>query len=72
MKEGLLHCFFVRVMHHCTEAILQVVKSSDKQQLLSQSNSTHGSSTLRVDANPAGAETHWTAVLKFLKRFKPA
>jgi len=50
-------------------AILQAVKSTDKQQFQSQSKSTHGSSTLRVDANPAGAETHWTAVLTFLKRF---
>ena len=53
-------------------AILQAVKSTDKQQLQSQSTSTHGSSTLRADANPAGAEPHWTAVLKFLKRFMPA
>jgi dienelactone hydrolase len=52
-------------------AILQAVKSGDKQQLLSRSKSTHGSSTLRADTNPAGAETHWTAVLKFLKRFTP-
>jgi dienelactone hydrolase len=50
-------------------AILQAVKSTDKQQLLSRSKSTHGSSTLRADANPAGAEAHWMAVLKFLKRF---
>ena len=53
-------------------AILQAVKSADKQQLLSRSKSTHGSSTLRADANPAGAEAHWMAVLKFLKRFTPA
>lgn len=53
-------------------AILQAVKGADKQQLQSRSNSTHGSSTLRADANPAGAETHWLAVLKFLKRFMPA
>jgi len=53
-------------------AILEAVKSTDKQQLLSPSNSTHGSSTLRADTNPAGAEAHWTAVLKFLKRFMPS
>ncbi|TMG83399.1 MAG: hypothetical protein E6H78_12310 [Betaproteobacteria bacterium] len=53
-------------------AILQAVKSADKQQLLSRLKSTHGSSTLRADANPAGAEAHWMAVLKFLKRFTPA
>ena len=53
-------------------AILQAVKSTDKQQLLSRSKSTHGSSTLRSDANPTGAETHWIAVLTFLKRFMPA
>ncbi len=51
--------------------ILRAVKSADKQQLLSKSNSTHGSSTLRVDANPAGAETHWMGVLTFLKRCAP-
>jgi dienelactone hydrolase len=49
-----------------------VAFSPGEQQLLSKSNSTHGSSTLRVDANPAGAETHWMGVLTFLKRFLPA
>ena len=50
-------------------AILQATKSADKQQLVSKSRSTHGSSTLRSDANPAGAEAHWKAVLEFLERF---
>jgi dienelactone hydrolase len=53
-------------------AILQAVKGADKQQFLSRSKSTHGSSTLRGDANPDGAETHWIAVLRFLKRFVPS
>jgi len=30
----------------------------------------HGSSTLREDVNPAGAEENWQAVLKFLAQFK--
>ena len=52
-------------------AILQALKSADKQQLVSRARSTHGSSTLRTDANAAGAEAHWKAVLKFLMRFNP-
>jgi len=50
-------------------AILQALKGADRQQLRSQSNSTHGSSTLRADANPGGAEAHWLPALAFLKRF---
>lgn len=52
-------------------AILQAMKSADKQQLVSRSRSTHGSATLRADANASGAEAHWKAVLKFLTRFNP-
>ena len=52
--------------------ILQAASSADKQQLISKARSTHGSSTLRADSNPAGAEAHWKAVLKFLSRFTPA
>ncbi len=50
-------------------AILQALKGSDKQQFVSKAKSTHGSSTLRADSNPAGAEAHWQGVLKFLVRF---
>ena len=53
-------------------AILKAVKSADKQQLISPATSTHGSSTLRADTNPSGAEAHWKSVLKYLERFKPA
>ena len=52
-------------------AILQAVKSADKQQFTSKAASAHGSSTLRADTNAGGAEAHWKAVLKFLGRFKP-
>ena len=52
-------------------AILQAVKSADKQQLNSKAASTHGSSTLRTDSNAGGAEAHWKALLMFLARFKP-
>ncbi len=50
-------------------AILKAVPGADKQQLVSKAKSAHGSSTLRADTNPAGAEAHWQSVLKFLSRF---
>jgi dienelactone hydrolase len=53
-------------------AILRSLKSADKQQLAIKADSTHGSSTLRADANPAGAEAHWQGVLRFLARFTTA
>lgn len=52
-------------------AILEAVKSSDKQQLVARAPSTHGSSTLRDDKNSAGAEAHWQGVLAFLARVAP-
>ena len=51
-------------------AILKTVKTSDKRQFSAKVKSTHGSSTLRADTNPIGAETHWQAVLAFLGRFR--
>jgi len=51
-------------------AILKTVKTSDKRQFSAKVKSTHGSSTLRADTNPTGAETHWQAVLAFLGRFR--
>jgi dienelactone hydrolase len=51
-------------------AILKAVKASDKRQFSAKVKSTHGSSTLRADTNPVGAETHWQAVLAFLGRFR--
>ncbi len=50
-------------------AILKAVKGTDKQQFRAKTRSTHGSSTLRADANAVGAEAHWQAVLAFLARF---
>ena len=50
-------------------AILKAVKAADKQQFRGRAKSTHGSSTLRADSNPGGAEAHWQAVLAFLARF---
>ena len=50
-------------------AILKAVKGTDKQQFRVKTWSTHGSSTLRADANAGGAEAHWQAVLAFLARF---
>jgi dienelactone hydrolase len=49
-------------------AILKAVKGSDKQQFMAKAKSTHGSSTLRDDANAGGSEPHWQAVLAFLAR----
>jgi dienelactone hydrolase len=50
-------------------AILKAVQGADKQQFVAKAKSTHGSSTLRSDTNPSGAETHWRALLAFLGRF---
>ncbi|MEO6362900.1 MAG: hypothetical protein ABIO71_06700, partial [Caldimonas sp.] len=50
-------------------AILKALKGADKQQLAGKAKSTHGSSTLRADTNPGGAEAHWQPVLRFLARF---
>jgi dienelactone hydrolase len=50
-------------------AILHALKSVDKQQFVSTSPSTHGSSTLRADSNAGGAEAHWPPLLGFLGRF---
>ncbi len=52
--------------------ILAATASNDKTLFVSPGRSVHGSSTLRSDRNAAGAEAHWTAVLAFLNRFKPA
>lgn len=51
-------------------AILAALSGKEKHQERSAAPSTHGSSTLRADSNPAGAEAHWTAVLGFLKRYR--
>lgn len=51
-----------------SKAIVAALKSSDKRQVVARP-STHGASTLRADANAAGAEAHWAALLPFLARF---
>lgn len=45
------------------------VLSEEKVQFIPTKGGTHGSATLRMDTNPAGAEENWQAVLKFLARF---
>ena len=52
-------------------AILKAVSSTDKLQFVPAKAGVHGSSTLRADKNPGGAEENWQAVLKFLSHFKP-
>jgi len=47
-------------------AIFEAVASTAKRQFIPQKNGVHGSSTLRSDANPAGAEENWVAVQDFL------
>ena len=53
-------------------AILKAVKASDKHQFSAKVKSTHGSSTLRADSNPTGAETHWQACSRSWRRFRGA
>jgi dienelactone hydrolase len=53
-------------------AILGAVASADKVQFIPTTGGVHGSSTLRQDEDPAGAEENWQAVLLFLKRFQPS
>ena len=55
-----------------SRAILNAVASADKVQFISTTGGTHGSSTLRADENPGGAEENWQAVSKFLDRYRPA
>lgn len=53
-------------------AIKSAVASADKVQFVPATGGVHGSSTLRQDENPAGAEENWRAVLLFLGRFRPS
>jgi dienelactone hydrolase len=50
--------------------IYRAVDSEDKIQFVPTKGGTHGSSTLREDTNPGGAEENWAAVLKFLAQFR--
>lgn len=50
--------------------ILAAVPGSDKFQFAA-GNGVHGSSTLRADRNPAGAEQNWASVEAFLEHVRP-
>lgn len=52
-------------------SIVRAIASEDKVHFVAAKGSAHGSSTLREDVNPAGAEENWQAVMKFLAQFKP-
>ncbi len=49
--------------------ILRSVASEEKVHFVPTKGAAHGSSTLRADVNPAGAEENWQAVMKFLAQF---
>jgi len=51
------------------KSILDVSPSPEKTQFVPQIGGVHGSSTLREDQNPDGAEENWLAVKKFLAKF---
>jgi hypothetical protein len=51
------------------KSILDVGLSAEKSQFVPQIAGVHGSSTLREDQNPDGAEENWAAVKQFLARF---
>ena len=52
-----------------SRSILAALPGTDKIQFIAKRPSVHGSSTLRTDRNPTGAEDHWRAVLAFVARF---
>jgi dienelactone hydrolase len=51
------------------KSILDVAPSAEKTQFVPQIAGVHGSSTLREDQNPDGAEENWAAVKQFLAKF---
>jgi dienelactone hydrolase len=51
------------------KSILDVSPSGEKTQFVPQIAGVHGSSTLREDQNPDGAEENWAAVKQFLAKF---
>ena len=51
------------------KSIFDVVHSDEKTQFVPQIAGVHGSSTLREDQNPDGAEENWAAVKQFLAKF---
>ena len=51
------------------KSILDVSHSDEKTQFVPKVAGVHGSSTLREDQNPDGAEENWAAVKQFLAKF---
>jgi dienelactone hydrolase len=51
------------------KSVLDASPSAEKTQFVPQIAGVHGSSTLREDQNPAGAEENWAAVKQFLAKF---
>lgn len=51
------------------KSILDASHSAKKTQFVPQIAGVHGSSTLREDQNPDGAEENWLAVKQFLAKF---
>jgi dienelactone hydrolase len=49
-------------------AILNATTSSEKTQFVPRVDGVHGSSTLRRDRNPRGADENWAAVKRFLMK----
>lgn len=47
-------------------SILEQIASTDKTQFIPAKGGVHGSATLMLDKNSAGAEENWQAVLRFL------
>jgi hypothetical protein len=52
-----------------TKSILDASPAVDKIQFIPQIAGIHGSSMLRKDQNPDGAEENWAAVKQFLAKF---
>jgi dienelactone hydrolase len=53
------------------EIIDAVADAKDRVQFIPKIAGVHGSSTLREDRNPTGADENWNAVLAFLRQFQP-
>ena len=51
------------------KSVLDVSPSAEKTQFVPQIAGVHGSSTLREDQNPDGAQENWFAVKRFIAKF---
>jgi dienelactone hydrolase len=51
-------------------SIVRSIASQEKVHFVGTKGAAHGSSTLREDVNPSGAEENWQAVMKFLAQFR--